>query len=108
MGKTPTLTLSISAAAGCAANAAAKTKVATMLRAEFIRVAIALLLLSQSAPNKQTSCRLFPHVHDGDHRPAALRSLMHGVDRHENRRIADRGGGNAADGGFGMAVVMHI
>ena len=42
------------------------------------------------------------------HGPAALRSLMHGVDRDEHGRVADRGGGDAADRALGVAVPRHV
>ena len=40
---------------------------------------------------------LFARIDDGDARPAALRALMHGVDRDEHGGIADRGRRDAAD-----------
>jgi hypothetical protein len=36
-------------------------------------------------------------IDDGDDRADALQTLMHGVDRDKNRRIANRHGRNAAD-----------
>src|SRR5260370_8704420 len=41
-----------------------------------------------------------------DHRTAAMRALMHGIDRHEHRRIADRQRRHPADRGLGMAVIV--
>ena len=37
-----------------------------------------------------------------------MRTLMHGVDRYEHARIADRGRRDAAHGAFGVAMMMHI
>src|SRR5262249_58210781 len=47
---------------------------------------------------------LLSRIDDGNDRPAALRALMHGVDRHENRRIADCRRRYAAHRRLGMAV----
>src|SRR5262249_11928372 len=60
-----------------------------------------------------TQPRLVPparlsRIDDGNDRPAALRALMHGVDRHEHRRIADCRRRYAAHRRLGMAVVVHI
>src|SRR5215831_20886618 len=51
---------------------------------------------------------LVADVHDGNDRPAAVRPLVHRVDRDEDGRIADGGRGDAADGGLGMAVVVDV
>src|SRR6185437_12280555 len=51
---------------------------------------------------------LLSGVDDGDARAAALRPLMHGVDGHEHGRIADRGGGNAADRALGVTMPRHV
>src|SRR5436305_10242750 len=51
---------------------------------------------------------LIPRVDDGNNGPAARRTLMHRIDRHEHRRIADRRRRHAAYGGLGMAVVVHV
>src|SRR5712692_9146949 len=56
----------------------------------------------------QVAIASFAYVDDGDDRAAALGALVHGVDRHEHRRIADCGGRDAADCGFGMAMVVDI
>src|SRR6202034_2738505 len=51
---------------------------------------------------------LFAGVDDGDAGSATLRSLVHGVDRHEHRRIADRRRSEAADRGLDMAMPGHV
>src|SRR6516225_4703370 len=44
----------------------------------------------------------------GDHRSAAVRTLMHGIDRHEYGGIPNRCGGDAADRGLCMPVMVHV
>ena len=53
-------------------------------------------------------CGLGAHVHDGHHRAAALRPLVHGIDRDEHGGIADGRRRDAADRALGMAVVVDV
>src|SRR5580658_1907678 len=50
----------------------------------------------------------FARIDDGDAGAAALRALMHGVDRDEHGWVADRHRGDAADRGLGVAMPRHV
>jgi hypothetical protein len=54
------------------------------------------------------SAYLFAQIDDGDDRAAALRALVHGVNRNEYGGIADRGRRHATNGCLGMTMVMHV
>ena len=124
IGNMPTLTLSCALAGDAAkpASSAAAAKPRIVVRtSRFIlpppidperpRIsdAAAFLPILDAIPMPDTLERAsFADIDDRDHRAAALRSLMHGVDRHEHRRIADRRRGDAANGRLGMAVMMHV
>src|ERR1700733_6079385 len=73
------------------------------------RTSIGKTVIMRAVPSKACAATtLLAGVDDGDARAAALGPLVHGVDRDEHRRIADRGGGDAADRAFGMAMPGHI
>jgi hypothetical protein len=42
------------------------------------------------------------------YRAAAVRALVHRINGHEHRRVADRRGRHRADRGLGVAVVVHV
>src|SRR5262249_40949917 len=50
----------------------------------------------------------FAGIDDGDDRTAALRPLVHGIDRHEDCRIADRCRRDAADRTLRVAMMMNV
>ena len=55
-----------------------------------------------------TGPALLAGIDDSDHRPAAVRPLVHRIDRDEHRRIADRRRGDAAHRALRMPVVVHV
>src|SRR5258708_32780711 len=60
------------------------------------------LIVASSVPSSRAD------VDNGDDRTAALRALMHGVDGHENSRIADRCRRDAAHRGLDVTMPRHI
>src|SRR5690348_12437352 len=51
---------------------------------------------------------LFTGIDNGNDRTAALRTLMHGVNRHKDGGIANRRRGDATYCRFRMTMVMHV
>src|SRR5215471_21292392 len=66
-----------------------------------------MILVRKPGATFRGSCSV-PGINDGNAGAAALRSLVHGVDRHEHCRVADRSSRHPADRRLGMTVVMHV
>src|SRR4051812_12227275 len=64
--------------------------------------------LPRPEPGALTMVVLVADIDDGDHRSAAVRTLVHRIDRDEHRRVADGCSRDAADSTLGVPVMMDV
>src|SRR5882757_8149094 len=66
-------------------------------RIDALRLDVVEQSIVRQSTSKVRALRSFSGVDDGDDGAAAVRALMHRVDRHEHRGVADRRRSDAAD-----------
>src|ERR1700730_17401450 len=120
-GKTPTLTLSWAAAGPAPTAVAATTASITTPKRRLVSSPVVDIIHSPvqglvasisrgirhftSKSSANSSCS---GIDNGNDRPAAVRTLVHRVDRYEHRRVADRRCRDAADRGLRVPMGMNV
>src|ERR1700688_1585873 len=116
-GNTPTVTLSWAATRSGAATlrtSAAMEQIARFIDFMVVSCHSSRGRLPARRPVRRLilGARIVPvsllQLNNRDHRTAAMRALMHGVNRHEHCGVADRQRRHAAHRRLGMAVMMDI